>query len=304
MPRSHLESVLLSGTFAVTVEVAASASALPGPMVERARQLASYGDAFNVTDNQMAKVKMSSLGMAALCLQAGVEPVMQLTTRDRNRIALQSDLLAAHALGVRNVLCLGGDPPKLGNEREAMEVNDISSVDQIRAYRGMRDEGRLLGGGEIPSRPEVFIGGTCTPFGGSFDVALRILREKVDAGADFIQTQAVYDLEGVEAFMELVREDGAHEAAKILFGVIPVRSLKMARYLDERVPGIQIPEPLMERFEGAEDVAAEGVSVAVEALEALQECRGVAGAHLMPVGSEEAVGDILEGAGLLPRPGK
>jgi methylenetetrahydrofolate reductase (NADPH) len=303
-PRSNLEAVLRSKEFALTVELAASASAHPEPTARRAKELAPYGDAFNVTDNQLATVKMSSLGLASICIQAGVEPVMQLTTRDRNRIALQSDILAAHALGVRNVLCLGGDPAKLGNEKEAVEVNDISSIDQIRAYRGMRDEGRLLGGGEISSRPDLLIGGTSTPFGGSFEVAVDLLEKKTEAGADFIQTQAVYDLDGVEEFMEMVREAGIPERVSILFGVIPIRSVAMARYLAEKVPGIQIPREVMERIEEASDAKAEGVDLAVETIQALKACRGVAGAHIMPVGSEGSVAEITERAGLLPRPGK
>ena len=299
---SRLERVLVRHHFAVTAEVTPPASASSDELRTLARQLRGHADAFNVTDAQRALARMSSWAAAVVLMQEGLEPIMQVVTRDRNRIALQGDALGAAALGVRNVLCLRGDDPRIGNEPEAKAVFELTTEELLAMYRGMRDDGRLLGGDAIDVRPRFFLGAAANPFAGSVEDAFANLRGKVEAGADFIQTQAVYDAEAFEAWMQLVRKEWLHDRVQILAGVIPLKSAKMARYIAEKVPGIDVPKGIVERMEGASDPRAEGLRIALETIQRVRKVPGVRGVHLMAVNWDEAVPEIVVRAGLFPRP--
>ncbi|OGS49311.1 MAG: 5,10-methylenetetrahydrofolate reductase [Euryarchaeota archaeon RBG_16_68_13] len=299
---SRLERVLASGTFAVTAEIAPPASADPAAVRRTASLFRAVADACNVTDCLRAHVKMSALAASAIAIQEGVEPIMQMVLRDRNRIAIQADLLGAHALGVRNVLCLNGDAPRTGNEKDAAGVFDLTTRDMIETFRRLREQGVLRGGDRVEVAPRVLIGAAADPFGGSPEESFANLRGKVSAGADFIQTQAIYDVEAFEEWMGLVRKEWLHERVKILAGVIPLRSAKAARFMAEKVPGIRIPEDILERMESAPDPRAEGLSIALRTIKALRKIDGVHGVHIMAVNWEEAVPLLVKEAGLLPRP--
>lgn len=246
--RSHLQRVLDSSEFAVTAEIGPPKSASGEAVRERARLLRGHADAFNLTDNQTAIVRLSSVASAALCIQEGVEPVVQMTCRDRNRIGLQSDLLGAAALGVRNVLCLSGDHPRFGNQREAKSVYDIDPVQELMMFRKMRDEGKVWGGDALEQAPNVYLGAVANPFADPFELRVARLAKKVDAGAEFIQTQAVFDLDRFERFMEQVRERRLDERAHILAGVVPLRSAGAARYMRDKVSGMSVPDEVVERM--------------------------------------------------------
>jgi methylenetetrahydrofolate reductase (NADPH) len=299
---SRLEVLTGRGEFVVTAEVNPPAAADPSRLRETARAVAGCADAYNVTENNRALVKMASWAASVVLVQEGLEPVMQVVTRDRNRMALQADILGASALGVRNVLCLKGDPPSAGNEKEAKAVDDVTPEQMLSMFRQLRDEGRLMGGDEVEVRPKLFLGGTSNPFGGDYKIGAEVLAKRVEAGADFVQTQAIYDVAAFEKFMDEVRARGLHGRVAIIGGVIPLKSGKMARYMREKVPGIIIPESIMERMEGTNNPEVEGVKVTLEILEDLRKVRGLAGVHIMPVGWEKKLRAIVEGAGLMPRP--
>jgi len=297
-----LERALESDNFAVTVEIASTASPNPNIFLEKAKKVKGCGDAYNVTDNQMAKVRLSSFASAVLCLREGVEPIMQMVCRDRNRIAMQSDILGASAVGVRNVLCLMGDPTRLGGQKDANEVYDLNSIDQIKMIKDMRDSKLLLGGSKIPEGPKIYIGAVANPFVEEIEIQLEKLAKKVDAGADFIQTQAIYDIEGFESWMDLVRERDIHQRCHILCGIIPIKSPKAADFLSENVAGIRIPEEILNTVQEAKDPKEAGIEISLKLIERLKRIKGIKGIHLMPVGWEDAVPKIVEKAGLVPRP--
>ncbi len=299
---SHLERLLGAGTFVVTAEVNPPAGASADAVRRVAEAMRGCADAFNVTDNNRALVKMAPWAASLILLREGLEPVMQLVTRDRNRMALQADILGASALGIRNVLCLRGDPPSAGNEKEAKAVDDLSPEQMISAFRGLRDQGRLLGGDEVKEKPKLFIGGTSNPFGGDYRIGVDVLAKRVEAGADFVQTQAIYDVEAFGEFMKEVRARGLHRRVAIIGGVIPLKSAKSAHYMLEKVPGIVIPAATVARMDRATDAAAEGMEVTLEIMEELRKVEGLAGVHIMPVGWEAKLKAIVEGAGLFPRP--
>lgn len=299
---SNLARLLESGTFVGTSEVTPPRGADASALREKARVLRGCADAVNITDNQTARVHMSSLAGAVVLRSEGVEPVLQMTTRDRNRLALQSDLLGASALGVRNILCLGGDPIHIGNDPTAKAVHDLDASGLIALAKRLRDESKDFAGTDLSHAPDLLIGGTCNPFGGSTEVALRLLREKLAAGADFFQTQAVFDLEKFEAFLGEARSVGALDGAKLLVGIIPLKSAKTAHFLAEKVPGIVIPQSVLNEIDAASDAAAYGQRLAVELIDGVREMRGIAGVHIMAINWEEAVRPIMDQAGLLPRP--
>jgi len=298
---SHLERVLGSGVFAVTAEIAPPASADAADIRRHAAHYRGAVDACNVTDCTRAFVRISSLAAATIAMQEGVEPVMQMVLRDRNRIALQADLLGAAALGVRNVLCLWGDPPSAGNEKDAKGVFDLKTEEMIETFRTLRDKGILRGGDTVEQPPKVFIGAAADPFLGSKEESFGKLRTKVTAGADFVQTQAVYDVDAFEEWMRLVRKEWLHEKVHILAGVIPLKSSKMASFMGEKL-GAVIPKHIFDRMDKAPNPKAEGVSIAVRTIKALKRIEGVRGVHLMPVGWEDIVPTLVKEAGLLPRP--
>ncbi|MBC7108573.1 MAG: methylenetetrahydrofolate reductase [Methanomassiliicoccales archaeon] len=299
---SNLEKVLEAGHFAVTVEIGPPKSANPESVRHHARMLKGYADAFNLTDNQTAIVRLSSLASAVICLQEGVEPVMQMTCRDRNRIALQSDLLGASALGIKNVLCLTGDHQTFGNEKGAKNVYDIDSIQELLIFKKMRDEKKICGGEELEEAPKVFLGAAENPFADPFEFRVTRLAKKVNAGADFIQTQAIYDMERFEKWMEGVRERGLDKKVHILAGVIPLKSVGAARYMKNKVSGMIVPDSIIDRMRKAKDPKAEGVKICIEQIEYLKTVKGVHGVHIMAIAWEEIVPEIVKQAGLYPRP--
>src|SRR6058998_3735843 len=298
---SQLEKVLASGRFAVTAEIHPPASADPSSIERQAAMYRGLVDACNVTDGQRALVRISSLAAATLVLQSGIEPIMQMVLRDRNRIGLQSDLLGAAALGIRNVLCLWGDPPTAGNEKDAKGVYDLSTEEMISTFCALRDTGVLRGGEKVDQAPKVFIGAAADPFRGSKEESFGKLRGKVTAGADFVQTQGVFDVDAFEEWMRLVRKEWLHDKVYILAGVIPLKSAKMARFMVEKL-GAVVPKHILDRMDRAPNPKAEGVSIAVRTIKALKKIEGVRGVHIMPIGWEEIVPDLVREAGLLPRP--
>ncbi len=301
---SWLKDVLESGAFAVTGEVGPPKSPNIQPVLKKVNQVCRHVDAVNFTDNQTAIVRMSSLAGCLLAKEAGADPVMQMVCRDRNRIALQSDLLGACALGVENVLCLSGDHQSMGNHPQSKNVFDVDSIQLLEIFKNMRDRSAFQNGEEIKSPVKVFLGAGESPY--ADPVAFRAMRlaKKVAAGAQFIQTQAIFDIERFEQWMFEVRGLGLHKKVFILGGVIPVKSARALRYMQEEVPGLVIPENLIHRLEKADDAKAEGVNICVETIERLKEIEGVAGVHIMAIAWESIIPEIVERAGLFPRPAK
>ena len=300
---SRLERVLRSGRFAVTAELNPPDSADPNSVYDRALVLAEVCDAINATDASGANVHMSSVGVCALLTRAGYEPVMQVSCRDKNRIAIQGDLLGAAAMGVRNVLCLTGDGVQTGDQPEAKPVFDLDSISLLRTARMLRDEGRFLSGRNLEVPPRFFLGGAANPFVPPYDYRPLRLAKKVEAGADFIQTQYCFDLPRFRQFMQSVRDLGLNERVFILAGVGPLRSAKAAEWMRAKVPGVVIPDEIIARLKGVppEKQREEGKRICVELIQALQEINGVCGVHVMAYRQEELVAEIIEGAGLLPR---
>jgi len=299
---SRLEILLARGEFVVTSEIGPPKSAVGDTVREKARALKGYADAFNVTDNQSATVRMSSLAGSLFCIQEGVEPVMQMTCRDRNRIAMQSDILGAHALGVRNVLCISGDHQRFGNHPDAKNVYDVDSTQQLMMFNRMRDEGTVWTGDPLTVSPRLFLGAAANPFADPLELQVLRLRKKAEAGADFIQTQAIFDLDRFQSWLGMVRDEGIDSRAHIIAGVLPLRSAKAARHMANHVPGMSVPGHVLDRMEKATDPKEEGVRICLETLEALRGMRGVHGVHLMPVSWESVLPRIVSEAGLYPRP--
>lgn len=299
---TNLEKVLESGSFAVTAEAGPPKGTRAGAIQRKGELLRTCCDAVNVTDNQTAIVRMCSLAGCALLKQAGVEPVMQMVTRDRNRIALQSDVLGALALGIGNILCLSGDHQKFGNHPSAKGVFDIDSIQLIQTLKNMRDEKKFICGDDVSGEVPLFIGAVENPYADPFEFRVVRLAKKVKAGVDFIQTQAVYDVDKFALWMRMVTDRGLDKQVHILAGVIPIRSAGMARYMRDNVSGVAVPDSIIDRMAGAESPKEEGVKIILEIIEQLKEIPGVHGIHIMAVGWEDIVADIVEKAGLLPRP--
>jgi 5,10-methylenetetrahydrofolate reductase len=299
---TNLEKVLAEGHFAVTGELGPPKGTSADFVRRKAEILRNYVDAVNITDNQTAVVRMSSVAGCAIVKQIGLDPVMQMTCRDRNRIAMQSDVLGAVALGVGNLLCLSGDHQKFGNHPESKNVHDVDSLQLIQMVRHMRDDAQFLSGDKVSGGVRLFIGAAANPFADPFEFRPLRLEKKVRAGTDFIQTQGVYDVERFARYMELVRERGLHEQVHILAGIIPMKSAGMARYMRDYVAGLSVPDELVERMENAEDAKEEGVRITLEIIEQLREIEGVHGIHLMAVAWEAIMPVIVERAGLYPRP--
>jgi len=300
---SNLERVLTEGHFAVTGELGPPKSANAEVVREKARILKGKVDAVNITDCQTAIVRMSSIGAGVIVQAEGVEPVVQMTCRDRNRIGMQADILGAAALGLKNLLCLTGDHQKFGNHPGAKGVFDMDSIQLLGMARGMRDERRFQCGEEIKSHePRFFLGCAANPFAGPFEFRAARLAKKVKNGADFVQTQIIYNVEKFARFMEMVRDLGLHEQCYILAGITPPKSLGMARYMKNFVPGLEVTDEVIARLQGAKDKQEEGIQIAVDLIQQVREIEGVAGVHVMAIEWEEAVPEIVERAGLLPRP--
>jgi len=306
---SKLERILAAGHFAVTAELGPPKSADIEVIKTKAGHLTGKVDAVNITDNQTAIVRMSSIAAGALAMQMGLEPVIQITCRDRNRIAIQSDVLGAAALGLRNILCLTGDHQCFGNHGTTKNVYDMDSIQLINVLKCMRDDKKFACGDEIRNgkkepivEPRIYIGAAANPFGDPFEFRVIRLAKKVNAGVDFVQTQCIYDMERFEEWMRQVRERGLHEKVRILAGVTPLKSAGMARYMRDSVAGLSVPDYYIERMEKAEDKAAEGIKICVEQIERFRDIEGVAGVHIMAIEWEHRVAEIVERAGLLPRP--
>ena len=271
-------------------------------MRKKGELLKSSCDAINVTDNQAAVVRMSSLAGCLLLKETGAEPVLQMVVRDRNRLALQSDILGAAALGIRNILCLAGDHQRLGNHPTAAGAYDIDPIQLIQMIKTLRDDHRVESGETITGDVPLYIGTVAHPFAEPLELHMITLAKKIRAGADFIQTQAIYEVPRVIAWMDKVRQQGLHEKAHILASVLPIKSVEMARRMSSGVPGMRLPDELVERIERATDAKAEGIKICVETIEQLKRVPGVHGIHIMAVASEDSVPGIVKAAGLSPRP--
>ena len=301
---SNLEKVLTAGHFAFTGEVGPARGANVEVIREKAKFLKGMVDMANMTDNQTAMVRMSSWAGSLLLLEEGVEPNYQMVCRDRNRIAMQSDILGAYALGIRNILCLSGDHQQFGDHPKSKGVYDVDSIQLISIVKKMRDEGTFLGGDDLNGAPKMFIGAAANPFGEPVEWRVYRLAKKVAAGADFIQTQCIFNMERMREWVRQANDMGLTEKVYILAGVTPMKSVGMAKYMKKNVPGMDVPDEIITRLQGVEKkkVADEGIKIACEQIEEFKEMKGIAGVHLMPIEWEHRVPEIAERAKMLPRP--
>lgn len=295
----RLERVLRAGTFAVTAEIAPPDSADPHEVYERAALFDGYVDAINATDGSGANCHMSSVGMCSLLTRRGYAMVMQVSARDRNRIAIQGDVLGAAAMGVSNVLCLTGDSVEVGDHPEAKPVFDLDSISMLQMLRKMRDERCFLSGRELTEPPRMFIGAAANPFGPPLDYRPHRLAKKVYAGAQFVQTQYCFDIDRFRDYMATVRDLGLHENVFILAGVGPLASAKSAEWIRTHVPGVHIPDEVIGRLKSAADQRQEGIDICVEMIRQLEKIDGVHGVHIMAFRQERSVAEIVERSGVL-----
>ncbi|MBU2489411.1 MAG: methylenetetrahydrofolate reductase [Proteobacteria bacterium] len=305
---SRLEKVLASGRFAVTAEIGPPRGPNADVIVEKAKILKGVADAYNITDNQTAVVRMSSIAASRILLDQGLEPLMQMVCRDRNRIAMQSDLLGASALGLKNILCLSGDHQKasaggkLKGHPGAKNVFDIDSIQLISVVRGMRDEAVQDSGDSIDAPTPFFIGAAWTPLAPPREFRVHRLAKKVAAGADFIQTQAIYDVAAFAEAMARAVDMGLTEKTAILGGIILPRSAGMLKYMNRSVPGVVVPDAMIQRMEKSKDPAKEGRQIFLELIEGVRAIPGIKGVHLQAIEAEHLLPDLIRDAGLLPRP--
>ena len=299
---TKLERILTSGKFAVTAEAGPPKGTSAEAIRKKGELLRHCCDAVNVTDNQTAIVRMSSVAGCLLLKQQGIEPVLQMVVRDRNRLALQGDVLGAVALGIDNILCLSGDHQKFGNHPGAKGVFDIDSIQLIQALKMMRDEKKFISGEDVSGEVPLFIGAAANPFADPFEYRVNRLAKKIKAGADFIQTQAIYDVPKFAKWMAMLTERGLDKQVHIMAGVIPIRSAGMARYMRDYVPGVAVPDEIVTRMEKSEAPKEEGVKIILEIIEQLKDMPGIHGIHIMAVGWEDIVSEVVEKSGLMPRP--
>ena len=299
---TNLEKVLERGKFAVTAEAGPPKGTSAAAIQKKGELLRHCCDAVNVTDNQTAIVRMSSLAGCLLLKRQGIDPVMQMVVRDRNRLAIQSDVLGAVALGIGNILCLSGDHQQFGNHPATRGVFDIDSMQLIQTLKTMRDEKKFISGEDVSGEVPLFIGAAANPFADPFEFRVRRLAKKVKAGADFIQTQAVYDVARFRRWMEMAAERELDRQTHILAGVIPIKSAGMAHYMKDYVPGVIVPNEIVARMERAGNAKEEGIRIVLEIIDQLKEIPGVHGIHIMAVNWEDSVPAIVEQAGLMPRP--
>ncbi len=301
---SKLEKILAAGHLAVTSECGPPRGTDPEVIVKKANLIKDHVDAINITDNQTSVTRMSSLSACIHLKLLGLEPVLQMVTRDRNRIALQSDILGAASFDIHNILCLSGDHQSFGDCPQGQNVHDLDSMQLLQTVRHMRDEGKFLGGDEIKRPPQMFAGAAANPFADPFEIRVPRLAKKIAAGAEFIQTQCIYNLDKFEEWMRLARERGLLEKVSILAGLTPMKSAGMARYMKKRVPGMDVPDELIKRLADTpkEKQAQEGIDVCVESIQRLKEVEGIRGFHIMAIEWEEKVPEIVERGGLYPRP--
>ncbi len=301
---SNLEKILKAGHFAFTGELGPPRGTGAKEVIEKAQHLKGKVDSVNITDNQTAVVRMASWAACLLLIQEGLEPNFQMVCRDRNRLAMQADILGVYTHGVKNMLCLSGDHAKFGDHPDAKGVFDIDSMQLIAMVKQMRDEGKFLGGAEIEHPPKIFIGAASNPFAVPYEWRVHRLAKKIEAGVDFIQTQCIYNMERFRQFIKEANDMGLTEKCYILAGVTPMKSVGMAKYMKNKVPGMDVPDEIIGRLQGAGKgkVAEEGIKIACEQIEEFKEMKGVAGVHLMAIEWEHKVPEIAERAGVLPRP--
>lgn len=301
---SKLEKVLKSGQMAVTSECGPPRSSDAQGVIKKGKMIKDHVDSINITDNQTSVTRICSLAACVHLKQLGLDPVLQMVVRDRNRIALQSDLLGAASFGIHNVLCLSGDHQSFGDNPQAQNVFDLDSMQLVQTVRLMRDEGKFISGDAIKVPPKFFVGAAANPFADPFKIRVPRLAKKIACGAEFIQTQCIYNIPKFEKWMEEVRARELHKKVYILAGITPMRSLGMAKYLRKAVPGMDVPDELIDRLAGVEKnkQADEGIKFAIETIQRLKEVEGVAGFHIMAIEWEEKVPEIVEEAGLYPRP--
>jgi len=292
--QGRLERVLRAGDFAVTAEISPPDSADPAEVYERAALFDGYVDALNATDGSGANCHMSSVGMCALLTRHGYSMVMQVSCRDRNRIAIQGDVLGASAMGVSNVLCLTGDSVEAGDHPEAKPVFDLDSLSTLKMLRGMRDDEQFLSGRKLTSPPRIFLGAAVNPFAPPLDYRPLRLAKKIAAGAQFVQAQYCFDMGLFEKYMHAVREAGSHEKVFFLAGVGPLKSARSAEWIRTHVPGVHIPDEIVRRLRAAENQEEEGVNICIEMISALRQIEGVHGVHIMAFRQEHRVAEIVE----------
>jgi methylenetetrahydrofolate reductase (NADPH) len=301
---SKLEKILASGHQAVTSECGPPRGTDAEEIKHKAAMIRDYVDAVNITDNQTSVTRLCSLAACIHLKLMGVEPVLQMVTRDRNRIALQSDILGAASFGINNMLCLSGDHQSFGDCKQGQNVYDLDSMQLIQLVRMMRDEGKFIGGDDIKHPPQMFVGAAANPFADPFEIRVPRLAKKIAAGVEFIQTQCIYNLDKFEEWLRLARERGLTEKAYILAGVTPLKSAGMAKYMKNRVPGMDVPDEVVKRMSDTpkDKQADEGITICVETIQRLKEIKGVSGFHIMAIEWEEKVPEIVKRSGLYPRP--
>ncbi|HHP7233303.1 MAG TPA: methylenetetrahydrofolate reductase [Desulfobacterales bacterium] len=301
---SKLEKILAAGHLAVTSECGPPRGSDPEVIRKKAEMIKNHVDAINVTDNQTSMTRLCSLASCIHLRLAGLEPILQMVTRDRNRIALQSDILGAASFDIHNILCLSGDHQSFGDCAQGQNVHDVDSMQLLQTVRCMCDEGKFLGGDEIKRPPKMFAGAAANPFADPYEIRVPRLAKKVAAGAEFIQTQCIYNLDKFEDWIARARDRGLTEKVYILAGLTPMKSVGMARYMKNRVPGMDVPDEIVKRLGDTpkEKQAEEGIKICVEAVQRLKEVEGLAGFHIMAIEWEEKVPEIVEAAGLYPRP--
>jgi len=301
---SKLEKILSAGHLTVTSEVGPPRGSDPEEVVEKANLIKDHVDVINVTDNQTSVTRMSSLAACVHIKQMGLEPMLQMVTRDKNRIALQSEILGAASFDIYNLLCLSGDHQSFGDNPKGQNVHDLDSMQLVQTARLMRDEGKFLGGADIKRPPKMFVGAAANPFADPFEIRVPRLAKKIACGAEYIQTQCIFNLDKFEEWMKLVVDRGLHEQTYILAGITPLKSAGMAKFMKNRVPGMDVPDDVIKRMSDTpkEKQAEEGINISIETIERLKSVEGVKGFHIMAIEWEEKVPGIVERAGLYPRP--
>ena len=301
---SKLEKILAAGHMAVTSECGPPRGSNPEVITKKAAMIRDYVDAINITDNQTSVTRLCSLASCIHLKLMGLEPILQMVVRDRNRIGLQSDILGAASFDIYNILCLSGDHQQFGDSPQGQNVFDIDSMQLIQTVRRMRDEGKFLGGDDIERPPQMFVGAAANPFADPFEIRVPRLSKKIAAGVEFIQTQCIYNLDKFELWMKQACDRGLHEKVYILAGVTPFKSAGMAKYMKNRVPGMDVPDEVVKRMSGVpkEKQPEEGIKICVESIQRLKEAEGVRGFHIMAIEWEEKVPEIVQQSGLYPRP--
>jgi methylenetetrahydrofolate reductase (NADPH) len=301
---SKLEKILSEGHYAVTSECGPPRGTNSEHIIKKAELIKDHVDAINITDNQTSMTRLCSLAACIRLKLMGLEPVLQMVTRDRNRIALQSDILGAASFDIHNILCLSGDHNSFGDCPQGQNVHDIDSMQLAQMVRRMRDEGKFISGDDLDGSPQMFVGAAANPFADPFEIRVPRLAKKIAAGIEFVQTQCIYNLDKFEEWMKGVVDRGLHEKCYIMAGLTPMKSVGMAKYMQKRVPGMDVPDEVITRLQGVEKgkQAEEGIKMCIESIERLKGVKGVSGFHIMAIEWEEKVPEIVEAAGLYPRP--